>query len=700
LRTQLIRKKTLEKLTEIGIKRNLGKKPDWRLKLVSASFTIIKPKTLTNAFAIVRPYLTYNRDSGDDQWTGIELYQNVETRSQGFTISEGTIASIRKITTRLGLVALVIIIAVAMFSRVAEAGQTRALKIYHLHTHERATIVFKRNGRYDPAGLKKLNYILRDWRQNEPTRMDPRLYDLIWEVYQKSGSHDYINVVCGYRAPETNSMLRSRTRGVAEKSQHMLGKALDFYLPDVRLAKLREIGIKFQVGGVGFYPTSGSPFVHMDVGGVRAWPRMPRRELARLFPDGRTLHKPAEGGVMPGYAAALADYKRRVDTDSIQVAGTPSSNSDNDNGTRHKSLLAALFSGGDETSDDVADAENVESAPVKPDRRRNTKVVEQPQDVVIASAEDDSKAEQAINAPVPKVRPAYASDDQMTLETALLGTRKNAADEAMQAALTPQPADAANVADATQPEFADLKSYHVPVPQLLGNRKQVGDSQDEVLTASLDAQDAATLATVPVPDVRPEEVAVEVKKADLAKAADRTTTATTHDSADDITVTAPDIKPSEIAALAAQTSSAAQGDDSTDEDEDEALADSLDAPDSKNQGNLAEMASLDPKDIKTATRSFVLHADTAAALNDAAEVTSKVTKGSRARTAEQLADDKANAARKLTQNMIAQWAMSKARAEGKLAQPGKMDRVAIRQVQDADASAPNTVKIDLGRFAN
>jgi uncharacterized protein YcbK (DUF882 family) len=623
------------------------------------------------------------------------LYQNVETKGQGFTVLRGAAASMRTALKYVSLAALAVTMAVATLSSAAEAGQIRALKIYHLHTHERATIVFKRNGRYDPAGLKKLNYILRDWRQNEPTRMDPRLFDLIWEVYQKSGSHDYINVVCGYRAPETNSMLRSRSRGVAEKSQHILGKAMDFYLPDVRLAKLREIGIKFQVGGVGFYPTSGSPFVHMDVGGVRAWPRMPRRELARLFPDGRTLHKPAEGGVMPGYAAALADYRRRVDSDSIQVAGTPSSNSDNDSGTHHKSLLAALFSGGDETSDDVADAESADMPVAKPDRRRN-KIVDDQQPVVMASAETDKQPEDSFNAPVPRVRPAYANDQQPTLETALFGQKKNPAEEAMQAALTPQPVDKtadAKPADdsAASAEFADLASYKVPVPQLLGARKQAGDSHTDVMTASLDASDTAALAAaVPVPDARPAD-----ETADDKQTADQTVTASNPTgNADDIKVPAGDIKPAEVAALAAQTSSTAQADDTTDEDEDEALADSLDGQDKNaNQGNLAEMAALEPKDIKVATRSFVLPPKAADDLNEAAEATSKVVKGARPKDA---------AERKLTKNMIAKWAMMKGRMDAKPETIGKSERVASRVVpQNADAATQaNTVKIDPARFAN
>ena len=99
--------------------------------------------------------------------------------------------------------------------------------------------------------------------------MDPQLFDLLWQVYQQSGSRDYIHVVCGYRSPDTNGTLRRRSRGVAKNSLHMQGKAMDFFIPGVALPKLRAIGLRMQTGGVGFYPTSGSPFVHMDTGSVR-----------------------------------------------------------------------------------------------------------------------------------------------------------------------------------------------------------------------------------------------------------------------------------------------------------------------------------------------------------------------------------------------------------------------------------------------
>ena len=92
-------------------------------------------------------------------------------------------------------------------------------------------------------------------------------------------------------------MLRGRSKrsGVARHSQHTLGKAIDFYIPGVPLDKLRATAMRLQGGGVGYYPTSGSPFVHLDVGNVRAWPRMTREQLVKLFPDGRTVHLPADG---------------------------------------------------------------------------------------------------------------------------------------------------------------------------------------------------------------------------------------------------------------------------------------------------------------------------------------------------------------------------------------------------------------------
>jgi len=113
------------------------------------------------------------------------------------------------------LAAVALAVGVLSASATTASAEVRTLKLFNLHTKEKAEIVFKRNGRYDQSGLREANVFLRDWRRNEPTKMDPRLLDLVWEAYRASGSNGYINVICGYRAPATNSMLRTRSRGVA-----------------------------------------------------------------------------------------------------------------------------------------------------------------------------------------------------------------------------------------------------------------------------------------------------------------------------------------------------------------------------------------------------------------------------------------------------------------------------------------------------
>ncbi|MGV2049163.1 DUF882 domain-containing protein [Agrobacterium sp. 22-209-1] len=378
------------------------------------------------------------------------------------------------------------------------AAETRSLKLYYIHTREKAVITFKRNGKYDQKGLQELNRFLRDWRRNQPTRMDPRLFDLVWEVYRRSGATDYINVVSAFRSPETNGLLRSRTKGVAEKSQHMLGKAMDFYIPGVKLARLREIGMQMQIGGVGFYPTSGSPFVHMDVGGVRAWPRMSRQELVRIFPNGNTLHLPSDGKPLPGYEQALADYKKRVSSSSIQVASSAGAGPASSGGGKRKTLLQALFGGGDEDEDPDSIAA---PAPAERPAVARPAAPEPEPKIALASAQTLPGVN---DAPLPTARPAFGNQPPANtgLATALYSPARNAAQDALQAATTPTPASA----PAERQQFADLAEVSVPVPTLLGPRGMRGDAEGSILTASVEgATPAATgeLASVPVPANRP-----------------------------------------------------------------------------------------------------------------------------------------------------------------------------------------------------
>jgi uncharacterized protein YcbK (DUF882 family) len=210
-----------------------------------------------------------------------------------------------------GLAVLLLLFGSRALQNAVAEGDTRTISLHHIHTDEDITITYKRDGRYDDAALEKLDWFLRDWRKGEATKMDPHLIDLVWEVQREAGNKAPIWVVCGYRSPATNAMLRHRSAGVARFSQHMLGRAMDFYIPGVDLEHLREIGLRLARGGVGFYPTSGSPFVHMDTGSVRMWPRMTHEQLVRVFPDGKTVQIPTDGKPLQGYALALAEVQQR-----------------------------------------------------------------------------------------------------------------------------------------------------------------------------------------------------------------------------------------------------------------------------------------------------------------------------------------------------------------------------------------------------
>ncbi|MFA5902083.1 MAG: DUF882 domain-containing protein, partial [Hyphomicrobium sp.] len=195
-----------------------------------------------------------------------------------------------------GLAAVILGLSAGSPDVVAAFGSTRTISMHHIHTDETITITYKKDGRYDPEALKKLNWFLRDWRQNKSIEIDPKTIDLLWEMHTELGSKVPIEIICGFRSEQTNSMLRRTQGGQAKKSRHMTGQAIDATFPDVPLKQLRWSAAIRQVGGIGYYPTSGVPFVHVDTGPVRAWPRLPRQELAMLFPDGRTKHNPPDGG--------------------------------------------------------------------------------------------------------------------------------------------------------------------------------------------------------------------------------------------------------------------------------------------------------------------------------------------------------------------------------------------------------------------
>jgi uncharacterized protein YcbK (DUF882 family) len=215
------------------------------------------------------------------------------------------------------LAAIVLLLGTTGLQNAVANGDTRTLSFKHTHRDDSLTITYRRNGKFDDEALKKLNYFLRDWRTDEQTRMEPRLFDILWEVYSEVGGKEPINIISSYRSPQTNSMLRRRSRGVAKFSQHMLGHAIDFFIPGVPLEEV---------------PSAGQP--------------------------------------LKGYALALADVQKRGGSPSAaSLEAAREGGVDVASAQPKRSFLASLFRGKDEDEDAEAPATTA-SAPVAAERSR------------------------------------------------------------------------------------------------------------------------------------------------------------------------------------------------------------------------------------------------------------------------------------------------------------------------------------------
>jgi len=197
-------------------------------------------------------------------------------------------------------------VTVFMMLTTPSSAEDRTISMYNIHTQDTVTVTFKRNGKYVLEGLQELNHFMRDWRQNREIRMDPALIDLIWELHEELGSKEPVHLICGYRSPATNEMLRRTSGGQAKNSRHITGQAADLVFPDVPLKQLRYAALSKERGGVGFYPTSGLPFVHVDTGNVRHWPGISRTELALVFPNGHSRHVPDDGRALTAADSRIA----------------------------------------------------------------------------------------------------------------------------------------------------------------------------------------------------------------------------------------------------------------------------------------------------------------------------------------------------------------------------------------------------------
>lgn len=160
--------------------------------------------------------------------------------------------------------------ALAAQRALASRPDARSLAFDHTHTREQLTLVYAFGGQYVPDALTALNRFLRDHYSGEVGVIDPQLFDLLHRVKTELGAKQPFQVISGYRGPATNQTLRStRGGGVATRSLHMDGKAIDIRLPGVPLGELRDAALHLRAGGVGHYPRE--QFVHVDIGRVRNW---------------------------------------------------------------------------------------------------------------------------------------------------------------------------------------------------------------------------------------------------------------------------------------------------------------------------------------------------------------------------------------------------------------------------------------------
>ena len=145
----------------------------------------------------------------------------------------------------------------------------RSLGFFQARTGERLEAVYFANGRYIPSALKQINYILRDYRVDQVKPIAPALLDLLYALRQRLGVTEPIEVLSGYRSPQTNAMLSRENRAVAKHSLHIEAKAIDIIMPGIRTVDVARAAREMQAGGVGYYPRLS--FVHVDVGAVRTW---------------------------------------------------------------------------------------------------------------------------------------------------------------------------------------------------------------------------------------------------------------------------------------------------------------------------------------------------------------------------------------------------------------------------------------------
>jgi uncharacterized protein YcbK (DUF882 family) len=143
------------------------------------------------------------------------------------------------------------------------------LSLYNIHTGEAMRACYRNAGKLIPGAIQRINHIMRDYRTGEIKPVDPKLLDLLHHIVTVVNPRAPISIISGYRSPRTNAALRKITKGVARKSLHMEGRAIDIRIPGYQTSAIRQLAVRLKSGGVGYYPKSD--FIHLDTGPVKTW---------------------------------------------------------------------------------------------------------------------------------------------------------------------------------------------------------------------------------------------------------------------------------------------------------------------------------------------------------------------------------------------------------------------------------------------
>ncbi|GGL88341.1 hypothetical protein GCM10011534_07970 [Pseudooceanicola nanhaiensis] len=149
------------------------------------------------------------------------------------------------------------------------SGDIRRLKMYSARTGEKLDMIYWIEGEYIRDAVDEVSHFMRDWRNNKHMNIDMRTMDIMSAAHNLMDVSEPYLLISGYRSPETNAMLRSRSSGVAKNSRHLQGQAADLRLSSRSVNQMFKAASACRAGGVGRY--TSSDFVHMDCGPVRSW---------------------------------------------------------------------------------------------------------------------------------------------------------------------------------------------------------------------------------------------------------------------------------------------------------------------------------------------------------------------------------------------------------------------------------------------